>query len=94
MKVIPLIFIITSGAHTHACSHSDTQATKAYEYIHDYVIDCIVTPDISYFIIELCIYRDFGDFSILTSTKMSQLLEPLLDPLLAYTVFEEVYIPL
>ena len=27
MKVIPLIFSITSGAHTHACSRSDTQAT-------------------------------------------------------------------
>ena len=25
MKVIPLIFSITSGAHTRACSHSDSQ---------------------------------------------------------------------
>ena len=26
MKVIPLIFSITSGAHTRACSHSDSHS--------------------------------------------------------------------
>ena len=43
--------------------------------INDYVIDFIVTTDISNFIRELCICRDSGDFSVLTSTEMSQLLE-------------------
>ena len=39
-----------------------------YKCINDYVIDFIVILDISYFIRELCICRDFGDFSVLTST--------------------------
>ena len=44
-------------------------------FINDYVTHFIVTPDISHFIRELCICRDSGDFSVLTSTEMSQLLE-------------------
>ena len=44
-------------------------------FINDYVTDFIGTPDISHFIRELCIYRDPGNFSVLTSTEMSQLLE-------------------
>ena len=44
-------------------------------FINDYVTDFIVTPDISHFISELCICRDSGDFSVLTSTEMSQLIE-------------------
>ena len=39
-----------------------------YKCINDYVTDFIVTPDISHFISELCICRDSGDFSVLTST--------------------------
>ena len=46
-----------------------------YKCINDYVTDCIVAPDISYFNRELCICRDSGDVSFLTSTEMSQLLE-------------------
>ena len=46
-----------------------------YKCINDYVTDFIVTPDISHFIRELCICRDSGDFSVLTSTDMSQLIE-------------------
>ena len=46
-----------------------------YKCINDYVTDFIVTPDISHFIRELCICRDSGDFSVLTSTEMSQLIE-------------------
>ena len=45
------------------------------KYINDYVTYFIVTPDISNFIRELCICRDSGDFSVPTSTEMSQLLE-------------------
>ena len=45
---------------------------NVYKCIHDYVTDFIVTPDISHFIRELCICRDSGDFSVLTSTEMSQ----------------------
>ena len=48
---------------------------KVHKCINDYVNDCIVTPDISNFIRELCICSDSGDFSVLTSTEMSQLLE-------------------
>ena len=48
---------------------------NVYKCINDYVTDFIVTPDISHFIRELYICRDSGDFSVLTSTKMSQLLE-------------------
>ena len=44
-------------------------------FINDYVTDSIVTPYISHFIRELCICRDSGDFSVLTSTEMSQLIE-------------------
>ena len=42
--------------------------------INDYVTDFIVTPDISHFNRELYSCRDAGDFSVLTSTEMSQLL--------------------
>ena len=45
---------------------------NVYKCIKDYVTDFIVTPDISHFIRELCISRDF---SVLTSTEMSQLLD-------------------
>ena len=38
-----------------------------------YVTDFIVTPDFITFIRELCVCRDSGDVSILTSTEMSQL---------------------
>ena len=40
MKVIPLIFSITSGAHTHACSRSDTQTVSAIcaEFANNYCI--------------------------------------------------------
>ena len=48
---------------------------KVYKCIHDYVTDFIVTPDISHFIRELCIFRDSGYFTVLTSTEISQLLE-------------------
>ena len=40
-----------------------------------YVTDFIVTPDISHFIRELCVCRDYGDCSVLTSTEMSKVLE-------------------
>ena len=40
-------------------------------FINDYVIDFIVTPDISHFIRELCICRDSGEFSVLTSTEIN-----------------------
>ena len=33
---------------------------NVYKCINDYVTDCIVTPDISHFIRELCICRDSG----------------------------------
>ena len=46
---------------------------KVYKCINDYVTDFI--PDISHFIRKLCICSDSGDFSVLTSTEMSQLLE-------------------
>ena len=46
-----------------------------YKCINDYETDFIATPDISHFIRELCICRDSGDFSVLTSTETSQLLE-------------------
>ena len=42
-------------------------------FINDYVTDIIVTPDISNFIRELCICRDSGELSVLSSTEMSQL---------------------
>ena len=48
---------------------------NVYKCINDYVTDFIVTPDISHFIRELCICRDSADFSVLTSTEMSQFLE-------------------
>ena len=48
---------------------------NVYNCINDYLTDFIVTPDISHFISELCIFRDSGDYSVLTSTEMSQLLE-------------------
>ena len=48
---------------------------NVYKCINDYVTVFIVTPDINHFIRELCICRDSGDFSALTSTEMSQLLE-------------------
>ena len=48
---------------------------KVYKCIHDYVTDFNVIPDITHFIRELCICRDSGDFKVLTSTEMSQLLE-------------------
>ena len=48
---------------------------NVYQCINDYVTDFIVTPDISHFIRELCICRDSGDFYVLTSTELSQLLE-------------------
>ena len=35
--------------------HGDLHYVK---FINDYVADCIVTPDISYFITELCMCRD------------------------------------
>ena len=44
---------------------------NVYKCINDF----IVTPDRSNFIRELCICRDSGDFCVLTSTEMSQLLE-------------------
>ena len=44
-----------------------------YKCINDYVTDFIVTPDISDFIRELCICRNSGDFSVLTSTEILQL---------------------
>ena len=46
-----------------------------YKCINDYVIYFIVTAEINHFIRELCIRRDSGGFSVLTSTEMSQLLE-------------------
>ena len=52
-----------------------SQFCEVYKSVNDYVTDFILTPDISYFIRELCICRDFGDFSVLTSTEMSQLIE-------------------
>ena len=45
-----------------------------YKCINDYVTDFIVTPDISHLIRELCICRDSGDFYVLITTEMSQLL--------------------
>ena len=48
---------------------------NVYKCINDYVTDFTVTPDISHFIRELCICRDSGDFSVLTNTEMSQLVE-------------------
>ena len=44
-------------------------------YHMDYIIPnySIVTPDISNFIRELCICRDSGELSVLSSTEMSQL---------------------
>ena len=47
---------------------------NVYKCINDCVTDFIVTPDLSNFIRELCICRDSGDFSDLTSTEMAQLL--------------------
>ena len=40
----------------------------------DNVTDCILIPCIGYFLRELCIDRDSGDFYILPGTEMSQLL--------------------
>ena len=48
---------------------------NVYKYINDYVTDFIVTPDISHFIRDESICRDSDDFSVLTITAMSQLLE-------------------
>ena len=42
---------------------------------HNKVKKSVLSPDISNFIRELCICRDSGDFSVLTSTEMSQLIE-------------------
>ena len=45
-----------------------SQLCKVYTCINEYITDFIVTPDISYFIRELCICRYSEDLSVLTST--------------------------
>ena len=82
----------------YLCSKYDLSPTlwisplcNVYKCINDYVTDFIVTPDISHFIRELCIYS--GDFSVLTSTDMSQLLEYIciISLLCYYNIFVCIY---